>query len=358
MTTGPPDDRGSQLDGINPWLVVLIAVAVAVLFVWAILSLLSAGASSDDRGPIPGASDPGTELAVGGDVPSTPPAPLTTRPADRATISPEEPGLVDRFPLGERQGHDTSNDDRRAAYGDIGAHCFVGEECDEIPAAVDEVNGTGGGIGLPGLGGSGTGGADLGDLFGGAGRGVSGVTPGSGGVSIAGGGGSADTAARRDANRVPQGERGAHCFVGEACPPIPAPSGAGDRGPAGTAAGEVVPCGSLGVHSRVGQTRPCVNGVISRVGTDAVPDGIGAVGDCYRVIARDALSATVIAIPCPDAPDQAATIRVETRPDGTLVGLLTGRCYLVLEHRTSFATVRPVSCPTTPAPATAQAVLP
>ncbi len=64
-----------------------------------------------------------------------------------------------------------------------------------------------------------------------------------------------------------------------------------------------MPCGEVGVHSRVGENRPCANGVINRVGTrvETLPTGttIGLEGRCYMVTERTAVSATVVAIPCP-----------------------------------------------------------
>jgi hypothetical protein len=284
----PPNRR----DTAGPWLVVFLIAAVAVLITWVLLSLFAGGA--DDEAQL----DPAVS-AERVERPAPPSASPKTRPAappaapPDTTPAPPETDLEDRYPLGQRQGHDLDNDDRRADYGEIGPHCFVGEECGEVPPGAEAINQAA----------AGSAGIDLGGIFGGAGSTGSPSVSGAG-VSIPGAGGAA-TRARRNASRVPQGQIGSHCFAGESCPPIPEPSGerAGSR--SRTLSGPVVPCGEPGVHSRVGQSRPCVNGVISRVGTRAegLPPGttIGLEGGCYMVVEQTTTSATVVAIPCPAA---------------------------------------------------------
>ncbi|MDH3724823.1 MAG: hypothetical protein OER93_03635 [Thermoleophilia bacterium] len=282
MSDEAEHQQAPEPDRAGPWLLVFLIAAAAVLVTWVLLSLVTGGSSEEPAGLTPAVPPEQTEATA---TPSASPQtrPVTPPVTGPATTTPSEPALVDRYPLGQRQGHDPANDDRRAAFGEVGAHCFVGEQCGEVPAGAEAVNEAAGGTA-------------------GIGSGLSGFGSGSG-VSLSGGGGSADTAARRNAQRVPQGQIGVHCFVGEDCPPIPDDSAGGTRPRSQALRGPVVPCGELGVHSRVGESQPCVNRVISRVGTRAetLPTGttIGLEGRCYMVVGRTTNSATVVAVPCP-----------------------------------------------------------
>lgn len=233
----------------------------------------------------------------------------------------DDDGLVDAYRLGQQQRLNPDYNSERVPYGEIGSHCFVGEECPVDPSDVADLNARVGGTGglLGGLTGGGAGGV-VGGATGavggggitipGLGAGSGSATPSgssSGGTTSGGSGASAGESrnAANDARRVPQGEIGAHCFVGEVCPEIRSGGGDGD-GVSGTRRGEIVPCGEIGVHSRVGEDDPCTNGVLRRVGSlpaeidpERTPT-VTADGLCYRIIEADVETVLVRRVACPD----------------------------------------------------------
>jgi hypothetical protein len=300
-TATPPSDPGEPQSGSPSTGAIAVGVLIAVLVVFFLLVLVRSLTGGDDQlTETPAVPLEPTEVPMpgGGVAPSS--VPPDTPPATDTV--PDEPETVDRYALGQPQTHDPSNDEARVPYGEVGPHCFVGEECGPVPAAADDLNDQ-----VAGTAGSGTAG-DLGGLFG---TDASGATTGgaTGGDTRT----PTDVTARReaaqDAQRVSQGQLGPHCFVGEPCPPLPPSSGGGTR--PGSREGTTVPCGELGVHSHVGESNPCPEGVHTRVGTtvsavpvDSVPAAPSAPtftqgGRCYQVVSQTSTTAYVREIACP-----------------------------------------------------------
>lgn len=305
---------------------VTTSALVLVLVMMFILSRLIGGGGGGDTSAITPATPPNpAEVPIPSLSPTVPVTPPSTSPAQGTTQeSAQGPNVVVRFPLGERQVHDPDNDDRRAQYGEQGAHCFVGEVCEEIPDGAENLNDS--------VAGSASGGLFGGSSGSGAGSGSSGG--GTGGSGSDGGGllgGARNDSAEREAEkrraqnavRVPSGQRGPHCFVGEVCPPVPDGGSSGGGTRPGTTSGPTVPCGTLGVHNRVGDVENCVDGVQRRVGdvpadrdglppdvppgtvvpiaspTTVVPPTFQTGGRCFEVIAQSGTTWTVRAVSCP-----------------------------------------------------------